>query len=82
MNGLLQESQRGAIVTGIRAGRTNREIADFNNISYNTVKNFSREYHKFIGDGGQYEEFDVKRKQHHRRSDAHSRPSMTTQAGP
>ncbi len=38
MNGKLQEAQRGAIVTGIRAGRTNREIADFNKISYNTVK--------------------------------------------
>ena len=60
------------MVTGIRAGRTNREIADFNNISYNTVKNFAREYHKFIEEGGQDDDFDVKRKQHRRRSDAHS----------
>jgi len=44
MNGSLQEAQRGAIVTGLRAGRTNREIADFNNIPYGTVKGFSREY--------------------------------------
>jgi transposase len=72
MNGLLQESLRGAIVTGIRAGRTNREIADFNNISYNTVKNFSREYYNFIEEGGQDEEFDIKRKKHRRHSDAHS----------
>jgi transposase len=72
MNGLLQESQRGAIVTGIRAGRTKREIADFNNISYNTVKNFAREYYNFIEEGGQDEEFDVKRKKHLRRSDSHS----------
>jgi hypothetical protein len=72
MNGLLQESQRGAIVTGICAGRTNREIAYFNNISYNTVKHFFHEYHKYIEDGGQDEEFDIKRKQHRRRSDAHS----------
>jgi hypothetical protein len=62
---------RGAIVTGIRAGRTNREIADFNNISVNTVKSFSREYHRFIEEGGQDEDFDLKRKQHRRRSDAH-----------
>jgi hypothetical protein len=72
MNGKLQEAQRGAIDTGIRALRTNREITDFNNISYNTVKNFSREYHSFIEEGGQDEDFDVKRKKHSRRSDAHS----------
>ena len=73
MNGLLQESVRGAIVTGIRAGRTNKEIADFNNISVSTVKRLAKEYHKFIEQGGQDEEFDIKRKQHRRRSDAHSR---------
>jgi hypothetical protein len=72
---LLQESQRGAIVTRIHADRTNREIADFS-ISYNTVKNFSCEYHKFIEDGGPDEEFDIKRKQHRRRSDAHSMEFM------
>ena len=72
MNGTLQEAQRGAIVTGIRAGRTSREIADFNNISYNTVKHIAREYNNFIEEGGQDEKFDIKRKPHHRRSDAHS----------
>ncbi len=72
MNGQLQECVRGAIVTRIRARRTNREIADFNNISVNTVKSFSREYHRFIEEGGQDEDFDIKRKQHRRRSDAHS----------
>ena len=73
MNGNLQEAQRGAIVTGIRAGRTNREIADFNNISYNTVKNYAREYNNFIEEGGQDEEFEIKRKRHCRRSDAHNK---------
>jgi DNA-binding NarL/FixJ family response regulator len=48
---------RGAIVTRIRAGRTNREIADFNNLSVNTVKSFAREYHNFIQEGGQDEDF-------------------------
>jgi hypothetical protein len=42
MNGQLQECVRGAIVTGICAQRTNREIADLNNISVNTVKSFAR----------------------------------------
>jgi hypothetical protein len=42
MNGKLQEAQSGAIVTRIRTGRTNREIADFNNLSFNTVKKFIR----------------------------------------
>ena len=72
MNGNLQDAQRGAIVTGIRVGRTNREIADFNNISYNTVKSYAREYNNFIEEKGQDEEFDIKTKQHRRRSDAHS----------
>jgi hypothetical protein len=59
MNGQLQECVRGAIVTGICAGRTNREIADFNNISVNTVQSFSREYHNFIEEGGQDEDIDI-----------------------
>jgi hypothetical protein len=86
----LQEIVRGAIVTRIHAGRMNREIADFNNISVNTVKDFAREYHNFIVEGGQDEEFDIKRKLHKSRSDAHSielmercrRPSMTTWGSP
>ena len=71
MNGNLQEAQRGAIVTGLRAGRTNREISDFNNIPYNTVKGFAREYHCFLEEGGEDGDFDIKRKQHRRRSDAY-----------
>jgi hypothetical protein len=42
MNRQLQECMGVATVTGICAGRTNREIADFDNISVNTVKNFAR----------------------------------------
>ncbi len=48
----------------------NSEIVDFN-ISVNTVKSFAREYHSFIEEGGQDEDFDIKRKQHRRRSDTH-----------
>ena len=61
----------GAIVTGVRAGRTSREIAQFNNISYNTVKSYVREYRHFLDGGGQEKDFDIKRKKHSRRSDAH-----------
>jgi hypothetical protein len=54
------------------------------------VKDFAREYHNFIVEGGQDEEFDIKRKLHKSRSDAHSielmercrRPSMTTWGSP
>ena len=60
-----------AIVTSLRAGRTNREISDFNNIPYNTVKGFAREYHCFLEEGGDDGDFDIKRKQHRRRSDAY-----------
>jgi len=78
MNGLIQEAGRGAIITGIRAGKTNREIAEFNNLSISTVKEVSKLYHDFIEEGGQDEDFDVKRKSHRRRSDAHS-PEITAQ---
>jgi hypothetical protein len=44
---MLQEGQDGARVTGICAGRTNREMVDINNISCNTVKDFAMEYFNF-----------------------------------
>jgi hypothetical protein len=61
LNGQLQESVRGATVTGICARRTKREIADCNNISVNTVKNFARDYHNIVEDGGQDEGVDIKK---------------------
>jgi hypothetical protein len=48
---MLQEGQEGAFVTGICAGRTNREMVDFNNISCNTVKDFAIEYYNFHEEG-------------------------------
>jgi hypothetical protein len=44
---MLQEGNEGALVTGIWAGRTNREMVYFNNISCNTVKDFAMEYLNF-----------------------------------
>ena len=78
MNALVQEAQRGAIVTGIRAGKTNREIADFCNIPISTVKDISKAYHLFIEEGGSDEDFDIKRNIHRRRSDAHG-PEIVAQ---
>jgi hypothetical protein len=51
LNRMLQEGQEGALVTGISAGRTNREMIDFNNISCNTVKDFAIEYFNFYDEG-------------------------------
>jgi hypothetical protein len=48
---MLQEGQECPLRTGICAGRTNREMADFNNISCNTVKDFAMEYFNFHEEG-------------------------------
>jgi hypothetical protein len=47
INRMLQEGQEGALVTGICAWRTNREMVDFDNISCNTVKDFAMKYFNF-----------------------------------
>jgi hypothetical protein len=51
INRMLQEGQEGALVTGICAGRTDREMVDFNNISCNTLKDFAMEYSNFHEEG-------------------------------
>jgi hypothetical protein len=48
---MLQEGQEGALVTGMSAGRTNREMVDLNNISCNTVEDFALEYFNFHEEG-------------------------------
>jgi hypothetical protein len=48
---MLQEGQERALVTGICAGRTNRKVVDFNNISCNTVKDFAMEFFNFYEEG-------------------------------
>ena len=59
---MLQGGQEGALVTGICAGRTNREMVDFNNISCNTVKDFAMEYSSIFMNKEHYEELNIKRK--------------------
>jgi hypothetical protein len=48
---MLQEGHEGDLVTGICAGRTNRETVDFNSISCNTAKDFAMEYFNFHEEG-------------------------------
>ena len=47
-----QVAQRGAMVCSFRAGKTNIEIATFNNIPHGTVRNFWMTFNKFLEDGG------------------------------
>ena len=70
MNAQLQEAQRGAMVMGFRAGRTTKEIAEFNLIPLSTVKCFKKSWEKYLEEGGDADSFDIKRKPHKRRSDA------------
>jgi hypothetical protein len=58
MTELEKEAQRGAIVCGLRAGRSNR---DFYNISINTVKHYGCEYRTFIEEGGEEAMWDIKK---------------------
>jgi hypothetical protein len=51
INRMLQEGQEGALGTGICAGRTNRKMVDFNDISCNAVKDFDIEYFNFHEEG-------------------------------
>ena len=69
MNGKVAVAQRGAIVSGIHAGRTNSEIAGFNSIPISTVKKISKLYNDFLASEGMEEDFDIQRKAHRRRSD-------------
>ena len=69
MNGMVALAQRGATVSEIRAGRTNSEIKDFNNIPILTVKKISKLYNDFLASGGKDEDFDIERKAHKRHND-------------
>ena len=43
-----QELQRGAVVIGVRAGRTDKEISKFNNLNRNSVKSIRQQYKMFM----------------------------------
>ena len=59
MNNWQQAAQRGAMVCGFRAGKTNIEISNFNNIPHGRVRMV---WNKFLENGGWEEDYDVKGK--------------------
>ncbi len=63
-----QESTRAVIVSGLRAGRTVKEIKDFSNIKKSTVYDVKKKYDEFIASGGSPDSFEFARKIHKRRS--------------
>jgi hypothetical protein len=64
-----QESTRAVIVSGLRAGRTVKEIMDFANIKKSMVYGLKKKYEEFIASGGSPDTFEIARKIHKRRSD-------------
>ena len=64
---MIELAQFGAIVSEIRAHRTNAEIAEFHKIPISTVfLRFSELYNDFLASGGKDEDFDIQRKVHKR----------------
>ena len=43
-----QLARRGAVIVGIRAGRREKEISEFNKILINTVRNIIRRHYEFF----------------------------------
>ena len=41
-----QLARRGAVIVGVRAGRSDKEISDFNKILINTVRNIIRRHYE------------------------------------
>jgi succinate dehydrogenase/fumarate reductase flavoprotein subunit len=64
-----QESTRAVIVSGLRAGRTVKEIMDFANIKKSTVYDVKKKYDEYIASGGSPNTFEIATKIHKRRSD-------------
>jgi len=60
----MEEASRGAILTGLRAGKTNAEIAAFNSLSLQTVQFHARAYKKFLDEGGDDKDYSIARKSH------------------
>ena len=43
-----QLARRGAVIFGVRAGRSDKEISEFNKILINTVRNIIRRHYEFF----------------------------------
>ena len=77
MTGVTHLINRRAIVSGVRAGRSNKEISEFNNIPMSTMKKHKKDYMNFIDTGNSYEDYDITRKSHKRCSDGHDHNIVT-----
>jgi len=62
--------RRAAIVCGLRAGRSDKEIADFFSFPATTVYKLKRQFDAHICGGGTADDFDIFRKMHKRRSNS------------
>jgi transposase len=65
----LERDRRAAIIAGLRAGRTVKQISSFNNIAERTVYDVRARYEEEIASGVQPECISSARKAHKRRSD-------------
>ena len=66
----MEEQKRAAIVIGLRAGRTPREIADFNNLPRSLCYRVRSEFNEKLSAGEDAEDISVERRPHRRRSDS------------
>jgi hypothetical protein len=65
-----EEKVRATVISGLRAGRSVKDIVKFHNLKRTTVWDIKRRYDAFIDAGGLPEDFSSERKTHSRRSDA------------
>ena len=68
MSGLTKIINPRAIVSGVHAGKTNKEISDFKKIPVSMVKKQKKDYIYFIHAGNSPDTYDIPRKIHKGRS--------------
>ena len=71
MSGVTHLINHGGIVTGVRVGRSNKEISKFNNFPMSTVKKHKKDVMDFIDTGNSPEDYDITRKPHKCHSNTH-----------
>ena len=71
MFGVKHRINHRAIVSGVRARRSNKEISEFNNIPMSAIKKHKKDDMDFIDVGSSPEHYDITRKSHTRHSNAH-----------
>ena len=71
MSGVTHIINGGAIVSGVRVGRPNKEISEFKNIPMSRMKKHKKDNTDFINAGNSHEDYDITRKSHKRHTDVH-----------